>query len=96
MDSDILEGINRRMVIEIAEDEGILFEERNVDMTELYIADEIFVSGTSAYIAPVIEVDSRKIGINNIGPITKKIRDRMQSIQAEKDPLSERYMTKIL
>lgn len=84
------------MVIEIAEDEGILFEERNVDMTELYIADEIFVSGTSAYIAPVIEVDGRKIDINTIGPITKKIRDRMQSIQAGKDTLSERYMTKII
>lgn len=96
VDSDILEGINRRMVIEIAEDEGILFEERNVDMTELYIADEIFVSWTSAYIAPVIEVDGRKIGINTIGPITKKIRDRMQSIQAGKDALSEKYMTKII
>lgn len=60
--SDILEGINRRTIIELALDLGLNVQERTVDLTELYIADEVFVSGTSAYLAPVMEIDARQIG----------------------------------
>jgi branched-chain amino acid aminotransferase len=96
VDSDILEGINRRTVIEIAEDEGIIVEERTVDMTELYIAEEVFISGTSAYIAPVIEIDGRQIEQKEENSVTAIIRDRMKMIQSGQDQLSERYMMKIL
>ncbi len=72
--SDLLEGINRRSVIEIAESEGIKVAERVVDLTELYIADEAFACGTSAYIAPVTEVDARQIANGQTGPITEKIK----------------------
>ncbi len=72
--SDLLEGINRRTVIQIAKEQGIKVIERPMDLTELYIADEVFASGTSAYIAPVIEVDARKISQAKIGPITSEIK----------------------
>lgn len=73
--SDLLEGINRKTVLEIAKELGIPIRETTVDLTELYIADEVFACGTSAYIAPVIEVDARVIANGKIGPITSKIKD---------------------
>lgn len=96
VDSDILEGINRRTVLEIAMDEGIPYEERTVDMTELYIAEEVFISGTSAYIAPVIEIDGRKIEQKEKNSITAIIRNRMKMIQSGQDRLSEGYMMRIV
>jgi branched-chain amino acid aminotransferase len=70
--SDLLEGINRRAIIEMAQKEGIPVHERAVDLTELYIADEVFVCGTSAFVASVAEIDGRTLDETN-NPITKKI-----------------------
>lgn len=78
--SDILEGITRRTILEIARDLGIPAFERTVDLTELYIADEIFASGTSVGATPVIEVDARRIAGGAIGPMTAKIRELFQGI----------------
>lgn len=73
--NDLLEGINRRTVIQLARDLGISVRERAVDLTELYIADEAFACGTSAYLAPIKEVDKRHIGKGGaMGPITKRLR----------------------
>lgn len=69
--SDLLEGINRRAIIEMAEAAGISVQERTVDLTELYIADEVFVCGTSAFVASVAEIDGRKLDGEN--SITQKI-----------------------
>jgi branched-chain amino acid aminotransferase len=59
--SDLLEGINRKTIIEYAEDQGLEVQQRTVDLTELYIADELFACGTSAWLTPIVEVDGRKI-----------------------------------
>jgi len=73
---DILEGITRASVIEIAKKEfGIETVERRIDRTELYTADECFLCGTAAQVSPVAEIDNRTIGDGKIGPITKKIQD---------------------
>lgn len=69
--SDLLEGINRRAIIEVAKEIGINVQERKIDLTELYVADEVFICGTSAFVASVSEIDGRKI--NGKNPITKKI-----------------------
>ncbi len=69
--SDLLEGINRRAILEMATAAGIPTQERTVDLTELYIADEVFVCGTSAFVASVAEIDGRIIDQPN--PITQKI-----------------------
>ncbi len=69
--SDLLEGINRRAILEMAAAEGIPVQERTVDLTELYIADEVFVCGTSAFVGSVGEIDGRKLATET--PVTQKI-----------------------
>lgn len=73
--ADLLEGINRRTVIEIAEEElGMKVVQRPVDLTELYVADEVFASGTSVNITPIVEVDARKVGSGKPGETAKKLQ----------------------
>lgn len=73
---NILEGITRTSVVEIAERElGLKCVSRTIDRTEIYVADELFICGTGAQIAWVSHVDHRQIGNGLIGPITEKIRD---------------------
>nr|WP_280369175.1 aminotransferase class IV [Nocardia abscessus] len=73
---DILDGINRRTVLTLAAEDGIPVVERTVDLTELYIADEVFVTGTSAGAAPVVEVDGRVVANGVPGPISQALRKR--------------------
>lgn len=70
---DILEGINRRTVIALARELNIPVEERNIDLTELYIADEAFACGTSAFIAPITMVDARSLPSLELRPITAQL-----------------------
>lgn len=72
---NILLGLTRDTVIELARREfGRITRERQIDRTELYIADEIFLCGTGAQIAPVIKVDHRPIGDGKVGPISKALQ----------------------
>ncbi len=72
---NILLGITRETVIELARREfGRITRERQIDRTELYIADEILLCGTGAQIAPVIKVDHRPVGDGTIGPISKALQ----------------------
>lgn len=90
--SDILEGINRKTVLEVAQALGIQTVERTIDLTELYVADEIFACGTSAFLAPVTEVDARKIGTGTLGPITKSLQDHFkETVFSDSSP----YLTRI-
>ncbi|NLE78492.1 MAG: branched-chain amino acid aminotransferase [Rhodococcus sp.] len=73
---DILDSINRRTLLTLAEEDGIRVVERAVDLTELYIADEVFVTGTSAGVAPVTEVDGRLVSGGTHGPISTALRKR--------------------
>lgn len=94
--SDLLEGINRRTVIDLAgEDLGIEVIERSIDLTELYIADEVFVSGTSTNISPVIEVDSRHIANGKPGEITKEIQKIHHELRHGDYKSSRKWLTKI-
>ena len=71
---NILEGITRRRLMEIAREElGAEAVERSIDRTELYSADEVFLCGTGAQISPVIEIDRRSIGTGRPGPVTKDL-----------------------
>jgi branched-chain amino acid aminotransferase len=74
--NDLLEGINRRTILDLAREMGIAVTERPIDLTELYIADEAFASGTSAFIAPIKEIDRRAVGAGGIGPVTAKIAEK--------------------
>lgn len=73
---DILEGITRDTIIELAQDnENIKVLERPIDRTELYVADELFFCGTGAQISPIGFVDKRPIGNGKMGPVTKKLQE---------------------
>jgi branched-chain amino acid aminotransferase len=84
---NILLGITRDTVIKIAQRElGLVTRERQIDRTELYIAEEIFLCGTGAQIAPVIEVDHSPVGTGNVGPIGHKLQDLYFDIVRGKHP----------
>ncbi len=93
--NDILEGINRRTVLEMARDTGIAVLERGIDLTELYVADEVFACGTSAFIAFVKEIDARRIGSGSIGPVTAKLREAHARVLHGGDAAYRRHLTYI-
>ncbi len=74
--ANILEGITRATIIEIAREElGIETVERPIDRTELYVAEEAFFCGTGVQVAAIVEIDHRPVGSGKLGPIVKRIRD---------------------
>lgn len=84
---NILLGITRATVMKLAQRElGITTQERQIDRTELYSADEVFMCGTGAQIAPVIEVDRRPIGDGKVGPITGKLQELYFDVARGKVP----------
>lgn len=73
---NILEGITRRSIIELAREElGIEVIERSIDRTEVYLCDEFFMTGTAAQVTAVTKVDHRLIGSGAMGPITAQLRE---------------------
>lgn len=74
--ADILEGITRASLIELAGDLKYEVIERQIGRTELYIADEVFLCGTGAEVTPVISINGRLINDGKIGPITKELKDK--------------------
>jgi branched-chain amino acid aminotransferase len=73
---NILEGITRRRLMSVARERlEMPVEERQIDRTELYNADEVFLCGTGAQISPVVEIDRRAIGAGRPGPITRQLHD---------------------
>jgi branched-subunit amino acid aminotransferase/4-amino-4-deoxychorismate lyase len=69
-----LPGITRRMVLDICAGHGIAASERNVSLTELYSADEVFTTGTMGELTPVLEADGRLVGDGNAGPLTRRLQ----------------------
>lgn len=69
-----LPGITRRMILAIAAQEGIAAREKNLSLTELYTADEVFTSGTMGELTPVLEADGRRIGDGRPGEITRRLQ----------------------
>lgn len=84
---NILKGITRDTVIKLAKSEfGIDTTERPIGRSELYIADECFMTGTAANVTPVTEIDHRNIGHGKVGTITKKIQQLYYDIIRGKNP----------
>jgi branched-chain amino acid aminotransferase len=95
MATDILEGITRNSIIEIANELGIEHEQRTIDRTELYIADEAFMCGSSANVTPILSIDKRKVGNGKIGKITKMISDEYSKIQKCENPRFAKWIIKV-
>jgi branched-chain amino acid aminotransferase len=92
---DILEGITRAGVFEIARALGIPSEVRSVDRSEIYVADEMFLCGTGVQLAPVVELDHRPIGGGRVGPISREIHDTYFAAVRGKDERFRHWLTPI-
>ena len=75
LSNQILPGITREVVLELAGKLGIEVQERPVPVAEMYDADEIFHSGTLSEVKPCVEVDGKAIGDGTVGPVTRALFD---------------------
>ncbi len=76
LSDDILEGVTRKAVIQLAADAGIDVDVRSIDRSELYVCDEAFLCGTGVQVSPVIEIDHRRVGDGTVGPMSHLISER--------------------
>ena len=87
---NILIGITRNSVMDLAREElGIEVVERPIEHMELYVAQEAFYTGTATHIAPIVEIDHRRVGDGEIGPITARLQELYHSVIEGRTP---RYM----
>ena len=78
---NILEGITRRTIITLAQEElGLEVEERSIDRTEVFLCDELLMTGTAAQVTAVTKVDHRPIGDGTMGPVTTKLRQLFDDV----------------
>jgi len=93
--TSILEGITRNAVIELASEQGIVVLQERFTRDEMYIADEVFVTGTAAELTPVREIDSRRIGTGKPGPLTSALQKRFFAIVRGEDASHESWLTRV-
>ena len=87
LEDNVLPGITRDTVIQLAHGElGLDLIERSIDRSELYLADEVLLSGTAAHLTPVVELDSRPIGDGKPGPISTKLQEMYFEIVVGRNP----------
>jgi branched-chain amino acid aminotransferase len=91
----ILEGITRETVIELAKELGVEVREARITRDQLWLADEVFFTGTAAEVTPVREIDNRAVGDGVVGPITKKIQARFFDIVRGSDTSRSQWLTKV-
>lgn len=83
-DQDILEGITRDSILTLARDLGIPVVERPVDKSELFISEEVFLSGTAAKITPVRKVENYELSAER--PITMRLKEKLAAITENREP----------
>lgn len=88
----ILEGITRDAIITLARDLGLTVNEGLISRDQLYIADEIFVTGTAAEVIAVTELDFRMIGSGRMGTVTRQIQEAFHAVIQGKHPLSAKWL----
>ncbi|HYD43379.1 MAG TPA: branched-chain amino acid transaminase [Anaeromyxobacter sp.] len=93
LSSAVLAGITRDSVIRIAKDNGIAVSEEKFTRDTMYLADELFMTGTAAEVTPVREVDNRKIGKGEPGPVTKKIQEVFFKAVRGEEPKYREWIT---
>jgi len=93
---NVLEGVTRRMIIEIARNDfGLKVVERSIDRGELYAADEVFFTGTAVGICAVSSIDRRKVGDGKIGPVTERLRTLYDRIVTAREPRYDAWLTRV-
>jgi branched-chain amino acid aminotransferase len=93
---NVLEGITRRAVVKLAGDElRISVVERALDRSELYVADEMFFTGTAAGITFVQSVDHRPVGDSRMGPVTRALRELYDRATSGREPKYRSWLTPV-
>ncbi|CAN5776492.1 branched-chain amino acid transaminase [soil metagenome] len=93
---DILEGITRHGLMDIARREmGLETVIRQIDRSELYVADEVFLCGTGAQLSPVVSIDHRDVGTGEVGPITARLAEHYFEIVRGREAGYEDWLTPI-
>lgn len=93
--SGILMSITRDAIIRMAKEFGMDVEERTVDRTELYTADEVFLSGTAAEITPIVEVDRYAVGTGEIGEWTARFDEKLLNVMRGADGAYPEWRTPV-
>jgi branched-chain amino acid aminotransferase len=93
--SSALKGITRDAVFKLAEDRDYKVGEREITRSELYIADEIFLSGTAAELTPIIKVDDLKIGNGKVGKITKELMSDYTDVVMNRNERYSSWLTAV-
>jgi branched-chain amino acid aminotransferase len=89
----VLGGVTRATVLELARDKGIPIEERAITRDELYVADEVFLTGTAAEVTPIREIDRRKVGAGSRGPLTQALQTAFFDVVTGRNAKYERWLT---
>jgi branched-chain amino acid aminotransferase len=89
----VLQGITRASVIELARGKGITVLEDAITRDELYVADEVFLTGTAAEVTPIREIDHRQIGEGKRGPVAKVLQDAFFDVVGGRDKKHESWLT---
>ena len=89
-EQDILEGITRNSILTLAIDLGVQVIERPVDKSELFIADEVFLSGTAAKITPVKSIENYELPKSK--PITEKLREKLTAVTENREPKYQEWV----
>ncbi len=89
----VLGGITRATLVELARDKGIPVEERAITRDELYVADEVFLTGTAAEVTPIREIDRRQVGSGARGPITTILQSAFFDVVTGSESKYERWLT---
>ena len=87
----VLDGITRATIIELARDKGLVVEETGITRDDLYVADEVFLTGTAAEVTPVREIDHRTIGEGHRGPVAKLLQTAFFDVVSGKDSKYDRW-----
>ncbi len=95
LEASILEGVTRDTIITLAREEGYTVDQVMVTRDQLYLADEVFFTGTAAELTPVREVDNRKIGEGTVGPITRLLQKRYFDVVKGSDTSHAEWLTRV-
>jgi branched-chain amino acid aminotransferase len=91
----ILEGITRDSIITLAREIGLTVVEERMTRDQLWLADEVFFTGTAAEVTPVREIDNRTVGDGTVGPVTKRIQQRFFEVARGNDSTHPEWLTRV-
>ncbi len=93
---NILEGITRNTVLQLAQEElGIPVVERSIDRSELYISDEVLFCGTGAQVSAIVSIDHRPVGDGKVGPVARKLQDMYFRVVRGQEPKYAEWLTPV-